>query len=145
MSHVSTASGTANRALDLVYKGYSLADYRAAAADPNYRIIPPAWSALTSNLEHLPPLNAKHRVGRPKQGPRKKVRIEESNGKQKTSSRNDYNADVSRTGGVGIRGAGAAAVGGGAGGGAAGGTAGVMGLSQGAMDLAQRPSKGEQA
>ena len=34
----------AGRQAELAYKGFSLAGYRAAAADPRYRIVPPAYT-----------------------------------------------------------------------------------------------------
>ena len=42
----------AGRQAELAYKGFSLAGYRAGAADPRYRIVPPVYAALTSNNEH---------------------------------------------------------------------------------------------
>lgn len=134
-----TAGEDHKRTLELVYKGYSLVDYRAAATDYSYRIVPPVCFSLTSNIDHKPPLDVKNPAGRPKQGPRKKARIA-SNGEHNTSSRTYaiYNADARRSGGGG-----ATAEGGG--GSAGGGAAGVMDLSQGVMDLSQGPSQGEQA
>lgn len=124
-----TDSGTVNRALELVYKGYCLADYRAAASDPNYRIVPPVWSALTANAGHLPPLAITHPAGRPPKGPRKRARID-SNGEHNTSSRTYaiYDAERRRAGAAGVRRRPAAG----------GGAADVHDLSQG-------PSQGEQA
>ena len=142
MSTCVTASGTADRTLELVYKGYSLADYRAAAADPNYRIVPPVWSDLTSNHEHLPPLDVKNPAGRPKQGAHKKARVEpddkqgiassvriESDDKQNASSSTCAvdNEGVRPACGVGITVDITRPAAGGAGGDASGGAAGVMG------------------
>ena len=42
----------AGRQAELALKGYSSAGYRAAAADPRYRIAPPVYAVLTSNIEH---------------------------------------------------------------------------------------------
>eukprot|EP00904_Undaria_pinnatifida_P008857 jgi/Undpi1/5100/HiC_scaffold_19.g08452.m1 len=101
---VTKATETANRALELVDKGYSLAKYRAAADSPNYRIIPPVWIELTTKPDHGPPLDVEGKSGRPKKGPRKKARIE-SNGARNTSSRTYalYDPDRRAAGGVGVR------------------------------------------
>lgn len=141
--HHATASGTAHKALELVSNGYSLDKYRAAAADPNYGIVPPVHSALSTNMGHLPPLGVLNPAGRPKKGPRKRKRIE-SRGEHNTSSRTYaiHNAAARRTGGASDAGNG--------GGGSGGGAAGVLDLSQGSAvmsqvvtDLSQGPSHGE--
>lgn len=116
--------------MELVDKGYSLDAYRAAAGDPNYRIFPPVYTALTPNMEHLPPLEVQNPAGRPKKGPRKRKRIE-SRGEHNTSARTYaiQNAEARRAGGANALGSG--------GGGSGVGAAGVMDLSQGVMDLSQ--------
>ena len=130
-THVS-ATDTANRAVELIDEGYSLAKYRAAANDSNYRIIPPVFSDLTTNPEHGPPPEVQGTVGRSKKGPRKKGRIE-SDGEQNTSSRiyAIYSKSGREAGGVGVmpRGGGAGGTGGR---GASSGASGVLDLSQGA-------------
>ena len=37
-------------------EGFRLGRYRQAAADPRYRILPPAWDNPKTNSRHLPPL-----------------------------------------------------------------------------------------
>ncbi|CAM9854197.1 unnamed protein product [Ectocarpus fasciculatus] len=121
---VAKSTETANRALELISKGYSLATYRAAANDSRYRISPPVWNDLTANPNHRPPLDVQGVAGRPKAGPRKRTRIQ-SNGEMNTSSRTYaiYNANVRANGGVGVMPTG---------GGAAGGQSNAVDLSQGA-------------
>lgn len=121
---------TANRALELIDNGYSLAKYRAAADDPSFRVVPPVWPDLTINPDHYPPPDVDGKPARPKNGPRKKTRIM-SNGEMNTSSRTYaiYNASVRAAGGVGILPSGGGGAGGGGGG---GGASGVLDLSQGA-------------
>ena len=126
------------RALELIDKGYSLATYRAAASDPNHRIVPPVWDDLTANTKHHAPEWVEGQAGRPAKGPRKRTRID-SNGKNVTSSRcwSIENAAVRAAGGRGIppRGGGGAA-------GAAGAAGSASGASSTPVDLSQGASQG---
>ena len=73
------------RALDLLDDGYRLENFRAAASDDRYHMVPPVWSALAVNPNHQAPLPVEWQAGR-----EKGVRItkrKRSNGEFTTSSR----------------------------------------------------------
>jgi len=138
------ATNMAYRALELIDKGYSLATYRAAASDPNHRIVPPVWDDLTANKNHHAPEWVEGQSGRPAKGPRVRKRIS-SNGANVTSSRAYaiQNAAVRAAGGRGIprRGGGGAAAGGGEAAGAAGAAGSASGASSAPVDLSQGASQ----
>ena len=73
------------RAVDLLDDGYRLENFRAAASDDRYHMVPPVWSALAVNPNHQAPLPVEWQAGR-----KKGVRItkrKKSNGEVAMSSR----------------------------------------------------------
>ena len=79
------ANDEQERALDLLDDGYRLKNFRAAASDDRYHIVPPVWWALAVSLNHQAPLPVEGQAGR-----KKGVRITKrktSNGEFATSSR----------------------------------------------------------
>ena len=80
------ANDDLDRTLELVDDGYRLAEYRTAASDPRYHIVPPVWTSLTANPNHKAPLLVERRAGHKKGGRQHKRK--KSNGEYATSSRN---------------------------------------------------------
>lgn len=72
-------------ARELIDDGYKAQKYRAAYANPAFRIRPPNIDALATDSTLLPPKPVKNTAGRPK-GVRKRKRVP-SNGEFHTSSR----------------------------------------------------------
>lgn len=70
---------------DLIDDGYLLENFRAAASDPRYHVMPPVWASLDVNTMHKAPLWVEGQAGR-KKGVRQCKR-RKSNGEFATSSR----------------------------------------------------------
>lgn len=68
-----------------MHDGYRLVNFRAAACDSRFYVIPPVWSSLTVNDDHKAPLRVDGQAGRRK-GVRQTKR-RRSNGEFATSSR----------------------------------------------------------